>query len=131
MPFTGDSVAVQTADGRTFRLLEPLVYVSPQHGSTTTVPAGFESDGASTPTAVWSIVPPFGQYFRAAVLHDWLYRETYLPREYCDSVFCEAMAELGVPAPMRETIWVAVRIGGALPFKNDRALLDDRKGESL
>jgi hypothetical protein len=126
MPFSGDSVAVQTSDGRTFRLLEPLVYSSPQHGSTTTVPAGFESDGASTPSSVWSIVPPFGQYFRAAVLHDWLYRETYLPREYCDSLFCEAMAELGVSALMRETIHAAVRLGGAAPFYHDRALLDAR-----
>lgn len=128
MPFTGDSVAVQTSDGRTFRLLEPLVYVSPQHGSTTTVPAGFESDGASTPQLVWEIVPPFGQYFRGAVLHDWLYRETYLPREYCDSLFCEAMAALGVPDPMRETIHAAVRLGGAGPFNRDRALLDARNG---
>ena len=126
MPFLADSVAVQTADGRNFRLLEPLVYVSPEHGSTATVPAGFESDGASTPQAVWQLVPPFGQYFRAAVLHDWLYRETYLPREYCDLVFLEAMTALGVPAPVRETIHSAVRLGGAAAFERDRAMLDAR-----
>ena len=127
MPFIADSVAFQTADGRNFRLIAPMVYVSPQHGSKTTVPSGFESDGASTPPAVWAIVPPFGQYFRAAVLHDWLYRETYLPREYCDSLFLEAMVALGVSHAMRDTIYYAVRAGGAEAFERDRKKLNERQ----
>lgn len=37
-----------------------------------TVPKGFITDGATTPRIVWSLFPPTGRYFLAAVLHDYL-----------------------------------------------------------
>lgn len=37
-----------------------------------TVPAGFESDGASVPRWAWPLFPPVGRYFAAAVVHDYL-----------------------------------------------------------
>lgn len=36
------------------------------------IPAGFTSDGASTPRLLWWLLPPWGQYARSAILHDYL-----------------------------------------------------------
>ena len=126
MPFEGDTAKFESGDGRNVTLTSPLVFVSLERGATTTVPSGFQSDGASTPQAVWDIVPPFGVYWRGAVLHDWFYRETYLPREFCDGVFLEAMVSLGVSPLERDTIYEAVRLFGGEAFKRDRDALDAR-----
>lgn len=126
MPFIGTSSRFNSADGRTVTLDEPLVFISTERGATTTVPEGFVSDGASTPQVVWDLIPPFGNYWRGAVLHDWFYRETYLPREFCDGVFLEAMDSLGVSHIERDTIYEAVRLFGGEAFACDRAALDAR-----
>jgi hypothetical protein len=36
------------------------------------VPRGFLTDGASVPRVFWSILPPWGEYGQAVVLHDYL-----------------------------------------------------------
>ena len=40
------------------------------------VPKGFRTDLASSPRILWPILPPFGRWSAAAVLHDYLYRGT-------------------------------------------------------
>lgn len=112
--------SVKTADGRNFVLLEPIVYHAAS-GDVITVPAGAQSDGASIPRMFWRLLPPFGTYWLAAYVHDYLYRQTDKPRDYCDAMFREMMEALGVPSVTVETIYEAVHFGGAEAFAGDRA----------
>ncbi len=60
------------------------------------IPEGFVTDFASIPKALWTILPPFGRYSQAAVVHDWLcvYR-TRSSKETHD-LFLEMMTVLKV-----------------------------------
>ena len=119
MPFLNQTLKVETWDGRKVTLLEPLVYVS-EGGVTYTVPAGSQSDGASTPPAIWPTIPPFGKYWPAAVLHDWAYRYSDLPKQECDWLLKEAMRSLGVEDLLSDTIYEAVHLAGGSSFEGDR-----------
>ncbi len=75
--FIGKFVADFSDDGsgRKVTLMEPYSFVDP-FGQEWDVPSGYKTDGASVPTALWAIYPPFtGNYRSAAVIHDY----------YCDS----------------------------------------------
>lgn len=123
---------VSTRDGRNFVLLKESVYVA-KDGTQYCLPFGAESDGASTPQAIWNLIPPFGPYWPAAVLHDCAYRNTLqiwngsdwvkasLSKNECDDLLLEAMASLGVGMVERETIYEGVVIGGTSSFEKDRA----------
>jgi hypothetical protein len=100
-------------------LLAPVVYTT-KAGETIVIPQGTTSDGASTPEAIWNVVPPFGKYWRAAVLHDYLYRVTKRPKNQCDELLLEAMESLGVNALERYTIYEGVKFGGYSSFVDDR-----------
>jgi hypothetical protein len=78
-----------------------------------TVPAGYLTDGASVPRIFWSLIPPWGAYGQAAVVHDLLCeylsivdhgKPKAITRQRCDEIFSEAMTVLGVPASTRLTI---------------------------
>lgn len=102
-----------------FRLLRPLRFESDY--DLVEVPAGFETDGASVPRAFWAIFPPYGPYFRAAVVHDFLYSvgNTRFYRYESDDIFLEAMESLGVPWVKRHIIYRAVRWFGWAAFKGN------------
>lgn len=86
-------------------------------GEWVNVPAGYLTDGASVPRLFWGLIPPWGKYGQAAVVHDILceylsitkngapYRIT---REECDDLLLEAMTALKVPCVTRHTIHSAV-----------------------
>lgn len=76
------------------------------------IPAGFVTDGASVPRILWNIIPPFGQYNKAALLHDHLYKTQKYPRNVADQLFLDAMAALKVPRMERAAMYSGVRIGG-------------------
>ena len=63
-----------------------------------TVPKGFITDGASVPQILWSLLPPEGEYFRAAIIHDRLYRpvcvDGHVPLTIAES---ERLVAEGVP----------------------------------
>lgn len=59
-----------------------------------TVPAGFVTDFASIPRLFWRILPPWGSYNRAAVVHDFLYHTHYTTRAEADLIFLWLMKEL-------------------------------------
>lgn len=92
-----------------------------------TVPAGFVTDLASIPRAVWSFYPPDGPWVKAAIIHDFLYdtegsghwykrrgvtRAEPYSRAEADYILNEGMADRGVGAWERFVIWAAVRLGG-------------------
>lgn len=83
------------------------------------VPLGFITDGASIPQVFWSILSPFGDYFKAAVIHDFLYSSMNdkFSRLQADLIFKEAMFNLGVPWYRREIIFRAVRAFGCSSFR--------------
>lgn len=86
-------------------------------GSLITVPKGFITDGASVPRPLWDIVPAWGRYSRAAVLHDFLCRmidrgkpHRLAPdRHAADALFLQAMIDSGVNTAVRNAMWAAVR----------------------
>lgn len=88
-----------------------------------TVPTGFLTDGASIPRLFWNILGPHGPWFRAAVVHDFLYNPKStqhfpgIDRRMADSIFLEAMKDCGVGWLSRTTIFTAVRSFGWLPYK--------------
>lgn len=59
-------IKVQKIGSRNWKLLDR--YKTP-YGD---VPAGFISNGASSPRVLWSIISPATRYFEASVLHDYL-----------------------------------------------------------
>lgn len=81
------------------------------------VPNKFVTDLASVPRILWPILPPFGKYGKAAVLHDFLYASGYKTRKHCDQVFLEAMEVLNVPKWKRIPMYLAVRLFGFRAYR--------------
>lgn len=86
-------------------------------------PPHFHSDGASIPKAFHSIVHPFGEYFGAALIHDYLYTidgadaYPHLTRKDADEIFLEGMKDLGVPWYHRHPMHRAVALFGWRSYK--------------
>jgi hypothetical protein len=68
---------------------------------------------------LWSLIPPWGAYGQAAVVHDLLCeylsivdhgKPKAITRQRCDEIFDEAMIVLGVPSGTREMISEAVAL---------------------
>jgi hypothetical protein len=83
------------------------------------VPKNFVTDGASIPRVFWAILSPFGAYFPAALVHDFLYssKNDEFTRDEADGIFLEAMKDCGVPWHRRTLIYAAVRCAGWRFFK--------------
>jgi len=95
-------------------LAAPVSFVVESLDAKITVLPGFVWDGASVPRFFWRLVgaPMNGKYVPAALLHDVLYAAEMFPREKCDAVFLEFMAQLGVAWWRRTAMYLAVRLGG-------------------
>jgi hypothetical protein len=110
---TGPRVLVRQFDDTDWRLEEEVVYAG--RTETFVVPAGTLTDFASVPRVFAWLVPQYGRYTAAAVLHDHLVRVErpagrISPRD-ADGLFRRAMRELGVPFLQRWFMWGAVRLG--------------------
>jgi hypothetical protein len=106
-------------DGHKAKLTKDLVYVQGNDLSDgpwairVTVPEGFVTDFASTPRLLWILFPPRGKWNGAAIVHDFLYKETF-DRFLADAIFRAIMKELGVPWWRRVIMYYAVRFFGGL-----------------
>lgn len=103
---------------------------TPVRYGTWRVPAGYVTDFASVPRLVWSLVPRFGAYTAATVLHDWLItdalRRGRITSRAVDRTFREAMGDLGVSIPRRWLMWAGVRWGALVnPNRRDWPWLRD------
>lgn len=82
------------------------------------VPLGQGTDFASVPRVFVWFLPRYGRYTKAAILHDFLWRERAskgtLDYVDADGTFRRAMRELGVPFLRRWILWAAVRWGALL-----------------
>ncbi|MFJ7315472.1 DUF1353 domain-containing protein [Pseudomonas sp. NPDC098747] len=83
------------------------------------VPAGYLTDGASVPRIFWSLIPPWGAYGQAAVVHDILCESLSftvngkahsIARKTCDDILLETMNVLGVPFLKCQIIHKAVSL---------------------
>lgn len=115
MPFIGDAdVAVKQIDDSSWELLSPLTYQG--NRDTFVVPAGQRTDFASVPRFFVWFLPRYGKYTKAAVLHDYLWRELAAQGKMrwvdADGIFRRAMRELGVAFLKRWMMWAAVRFAG-------------------
>lgn len=88
-----------------------------QSGEWVNVPAGYLTDGASVPRLFWNIIPPWGSYGQAAVVHDIACEylsitkdgiPTPITRAQCDKLLMQAMEAIQVPRLTRSAIYGAV-----------------------
>ena len=112
--FTAPLVVEPLEDGKNWRLVEEFeFYFDDRDGrKAIKIPAGFVTDFASVPRVFWNILPPWGKYGKAAVVHDFCYRTGCVSRKKCDWIFLEGMRVLGVPKWKRLIMWAAVRLFG-------------------
>jgi hypothetical protein len=91
------------------------------------VPAGFETDLASVPGIFHPLINTYGNYNRAAIIHDYLYMHKgvlcngrKLSRLDADKIFLQVMLEDKVSWLQAHTMFRAVRIypGNYWPFKS-------------
>lgn len=84
------------------------------------VSSGFITDFASVPKIFWNILPPYGKYGKAAVLHDWLYKKGMYSKKESDIIFKEAMVVLRVDKWKINVMYYAVRWFGGKVWKKYR-----------
>lgn len=79
------------------------------------------TDFASVPKLFWNIIPPFGMWGGAAVIHDMLYKkcgiyggQKFIKGE-CDLIFKEIMEQDGVAGWRITIMYSAVRFFGTWP----------------
>ena len=109
------------ADGEDSVLMADLRYQVGTTNFTIVVPLGFVTDFASTPRALWAVLPPFGTYQLAAVVHDFLYWDQGCSREQADALLRVAMFESKVEPAKRDVIWQAVRRFGQSAWDQNAA----------
>ena len=84
--------------------------------NTIKVPRGFVCDLASIPWFTGFMLNALGRHQRAAVLHDWLYRNRARSKGYCDKQFNAAMKFDGVRLWRRAAIIAGLKIGGRVSW---------------
>ncbi|MBX6389079.1 MAG: DUF1353 domain-containing protein [Frankia sp.] len=112
MPFMSDRVVVQQIDAKRWELAEPIGYQG--RWEYFEVPSEFGTDFASVPRVLTWLLPRYGVYTRAAILHDYLWvlaDQGAIPRVDADGLFRRALRELGVSVVRRWLMWAAVRVG--------------------
>lgn len=87
-----------------YELVEPLEFLG------FSVPAGFFSDGATTPRWSWALFPPLGRYSEATFLHDFLLVEKPVTRREADHFFRIALLRLGVTPWRARVMYYGVRL---------------------
>ena len=130
--FTTPLVASPQPDGRRWKLVNSFTYMigSEDSGWKVVVRSGFVTDFASVPRLLWWLIPSWGKYGKAAVVHDFLYQKRFIlilllgkyapytvTRGMADSIFLEAMEVLGVTWWKRTLMYQGVRCFGWLAWR--------------
>jgi hypothetical protein len=113
VPFESGALTVRSVDANQWALVDDLVYQGRRDRFV--VPAGFRTDFATVPRVVAWLVPRFGAYTVAVILHDWLctegIRSGAVTSRQADGIFRRVMRESGVPVLRRWLMWAGVRWG--------------------
>lgn len=120
--FTEVLLVSPLADGRTWVTRKEFGYDVGEEGSgdSIDVPIGFMTDFASIPRPLWAILPRWGKYGNAAVIHDYCYWDQSRSRLESDRIFREAMEVLEVPRWKIRAIYCAVRLGAGLAWSGNK-----------
>lgn len=105
---SGDGLPVELV-----QLLQPFGYVDSK-GVQWDVPAGFLSDGASIPDALWAVVggPYSGPYRDAAVVHDYFCSTKHRPWQDVHDVFLEAALNRGTTDWKAQYMYAGILLKG-------------------
>ena len=112
--FIGKFVAEfsEEGDGRKVTLMEPYGFIDP-FGAEWNVPTGYKTDGASVPSALWALYPPFtGNYRSAAVIHDYYCDNEQRSWQDTHRVFYFAMRAAHVDETTAKVMYSAVYLFG-------------------
>jgi hypothetical protein len=120
--FTEVLLVSPLGDGRTWITRRDFGYDVGAEGSgdTIDVPIGFMTDFASVPRVFWAILPQWGKYGNAAVIHDYCYWDQTRSRKESDAIFYEGMGVLGVSSVTRHVMYWAVRYFGGFAWKGNQ-----------
>lgn len=114
-----EDLNVQILDGgQTVILLNPMVVKVDR--TTYVVPEGFKTDFASIPRIFWILLPPWGEYSKAAVVHDYFYATHIVSRKEADDLFLELMKYYKVSFIKRQAIYIAVRTFGWIAWDKNK-----------
>ncbi len=111
--FTTPLIVSPMPDGINWRIIKKFTYHigSKYSRNIICVPDGFVTDFASVPRIFWIILPPWGRYGAAAVIHDYLYKNHLgKTRKQADCIFKESMKVKGVPSWQIFVMYWAVRL---------------------
>lgn len=111
MPFVTDQLVVKSCGPDWWYLVDPVVYRG--KWDRFEVPVDFITDFASVPKFATWLIPRYGIYTRAAVLHDYLCEMAHagqFNRRDADGLFRRVLRELGVSGLRRWVMWAAVRL---------------------
>ena len=112
-------------DNKFWVTVEDMPYVIGSTQDRIVVPQGFVTDFASIPQPLWSLgFSPYGQYSRAAIVHDYLYWTQGCARDQADRLLVIAMKESKVGNLDEFAIYHAVSKFGGGPWNANAA---DRK----
>ena len=120
--FTNILLVSPMADGKRWIIRSDFGYDIGEEGSdeSINVPVGFITDFASIPRILWGVIPRWGRYGNAAVVHDYCYWSQTYTRKRSDEIFMEGMTVLQVSSLLRHIIYFAVRIFGCLAWQNNK-----------
>ena len=138
--FTGPLTITQVdVDWKLWRIEQPLRYEVGELGTgrVIEVPQGFETDGASVPRFLWWLLPAWGTYSRAAVVHDYLTRCIESGRAHpegktrfdCDKVLWEAAGVCGTPFLLRVFLFTGARIYALWRGRSDAREFPEGNGD--
>ncbi len=123
-PFFISTLKVEETPSGLWKVVEDFSYHN-KKDDIIVVPAGFLTDFASVPRIFWTLIPRYGKYTSASVLHDYLYSIKERSREESDRIFLDAMKVLKVSWWKRRVMWSAVRMFGGLCYdKNDHGQIN-------
>jgi uncharacterized protein DUF1353 len=116
-----EAVVVRQVDDTNWKVVAPLSYQAQRQEFR--IPLDMETDFASVPRPLVWFLPRYGRYTKAAIVHDYLWREGVrreeVTRREADAIFRRAMRELDVAFLRRWFMWSAVR-WGALAKRDGR-----------
>lgn len=89
--------------------------------STLVIPQDFDTDLASIPRWLWSIIAPSrSEFIPASILHDYLYTcHNGFERQQVDRIFYNVLLANGVPKLRAYQMYVAVRLFGKSNFNEE------------
>jgi hypothetical protein len=122
--FTNMLLVSPLPDGKTWIIRSDFGYDVGEEdsGETINIPVGFMTDFASVPRLLWTLIPRWGRYGNAAVVHDFSYWKQSYSRRRADDLFLEGMMVLAVPKLQRMIIYYAVRYFGFLAWRKNARL---------